>query len=127
MFRHAMAATAFLFCVSAFAENPPSKDPNGPTAPVNSSSTIGDPHEGTRGGAQKSDDARLTANADKAKAYDTWTEKQKIAVAKAMGRGLGDVPAEDRADEIAKMTVQEKADAFDYYMTHDQKAINKTN
>ena len=122
MLRNAMLAPAFLFCFSAFAlQNPPSRDPKGPTAPANSSSTVGDPHEGTHEGA----DVRLTANADKAKAYDKWAEKQKIAVAKAMGRGLGDLPAAERADAIAKMTVQDKADAYDYYVDHDKKAIKK--
>ena len=115
MLRHALVATAF--CVCAFAvENAPSKDPKG-TAPADSSSKIADPHDDA--------DARLTAAPDKAKVYDKWSEKQKVAVAKAMGRGLGDLPAAEQADAIAQMTEQEKADAYDYYVNHDQKALKK--
>ena len=35
------------------------------------------------------------------------------------------LPPAERAAEMAKMTDLEKADAYDYYVTHDQKAIQK--
>ena len=112
-----MVATAF--CVCAFAlENAPSRDPKSPTAPANSSSTVGDPHEET-------DPRLITSAPDKAKVYDKWSEKQKVAVAKAMGRGLGDLPTAEQEAAIATMTEQEKADAYDYYVSHDQKALKK--
>ena len=105
---------SFLLGLSLFAQQP-SRDPNSTTAPKGQSSTVGDPHEGT-----------LTAPADKALAYDKWTEKQKLSVAKGMGHDMSKMSSAERTDAWGKMTADEKAAAYDYYSSHEGKA-KKTN
>ena len=60
-------------------------------------------------------------NDQKVAAYDKWSEKQKMSVAKSMGHDMSKMRTAERSDAMAKMTAQDKADAYDYYSTHNNK------
>ena len=105
MQRVTILGTALLFCLSSFAQQPSA---NPTTPPANASNTVGDPHE----------ELSPETPADKAAAYDKWPEQQRINVSKAMGHDLRKLSSRERAEALAKMTPKEKADAYDYYITH---------
>ena len=104
-------ASALLFCVGAFAQDPS----RSPTASANASNTIGDPHE----------ELSPETAADKAAAYDKWPAKQRLSIAKAMGHDASKLSGRKRDEAMAKMTPKDKVDAYDYFISH-QKPSKKT-
>jgi len=60
-------------------------------------------------------------------AYDKWSEKQKMDVSKSMGHDLSKMSTSERSDAMAKMTAQDKSDAYDYYTTHNKKKGRTSN
>jgi len=108
----AMLPSAVLFCFCALAQQP-SASPT--AASANPSNTIGDPHE----------ELSPETAADKAAAYDKWPEKQRLAVAKAMGHQLSKLSGRKREDAMAAMTPKDKVDAYDYFISHQKVSKKK--
>ena len=105
-------ATALLFCAGAFAQQNP---------PTNSQITA--PSQRTPSSADNQ--RTLSTPTDKAAAYDKWTDDRKMSVSKGMGHDMSTMSTSERTAAWAKMTQDEKAAAYDYYIAHPDTTTTK--
>ena len=113
--RRITLTAGLLFCASLFAQQSQTKaNPNpSPSAQAPEQSTAANPHG-------------IPSNAGKAEAYDKWTDNQKMSVAKSMRHDWSKLTPTQRTDALAQMTEQDKAQAYDYYFTHNHGKNERT-
>ena len=100
----------------------PANDPTTSQGRPNTDSTS----RGTANGSTDRGGSTLSAS-EKAAAYDKWSDKQKMEVAKGMGHDWSKMSTSERANAVGKMTPQEKSDAYDYHSTHNTDSKTTTN
>jgi len=129
----ATIATALLFGVGAFAQqsqtNTNTNNQKGQTSSTSTrseTSTTSTSQSGqTSSNGAHSDGRTLTSQTDKAGAYDKWTDERKMSVSKGMGRDMSTMSTTERTTAWGKMTPEEKAAAYDYYIAHPDTTTTK--